>query len=101
MARVLIAHSAKLDLEEIWQYIADDNSEAADNFIVVLSEKFYLLSENIGIGRDRSDLVPNLQVFPHKNYLIFYFPVEAGVEIFRVIHCSRDIENVFEKIADY
>ena len=29
------------------------------------------------------------------NYLIFYRPTERGVEIIRVIHGSRDIEDLF------
>ncbi|MGZ8955554.1 MAG: type II toxin-antitoxin system RelE/ParE family toxin [Methylovulum sp.] len=28
------------------------------------------------------------------NYLIFYFPLEDGVDIVRVLHGSRDIENL-------
>ena len=29
------------------------------------------------------------------NHLIFYRPIESGVEVIRVLHASRDIESLF------
>ncbi len=96
MARVLISHSARQDLHEIWDYIASDNPDAADIFIDELREKFWLLSENTKVGSDRSELLDKLKSFPHKDYLVFYAPITSGVKIVRVIHGSRDIQNIFE-----
>jgi len=31
-----------------------------------------------------------------KNYLIFYRPIEQGVEIVRVLHGARDMPSVFK-----
>ena len=32
---------------------------------------------------------------PVGNYLIFYFPLENGIDIIRVLHGSRDMERLF------
>jgi toxin ParE1/3/4 len=31
-----------------------------------------------------------------EKYLIFYRPLEDGIEVVRVIHAARDIESIFE-----
>jgi len=35
-------------------------------------------------------------MFPFKKYHIYYFPIEDGVEIYRVLHGARDNEGEFE-----
>lgn len=32
-----------------------------------------------------------------ENYLIFYRPLDDGVEILRVLHGARDIQRIFEE----
>jgi len=44
-------------------------------------------------GQSRIDLALNLRFFPAGTYLIFYRPIEDGVEIVRVIHGSRDYRD--------
>ncbi len=55
---------------------------------------------NPKIGRQRNDLILNLRQFPFKNHNIYYFPIENGVEIYRVLHSSRDNVQVFEDVID-
>jgi toxin ParE1/3/4 len=42
-------------------------------------------------------LAPGLQSFPFGRYIIFYRPVANAIEIVRVLHGARDIENIFER----
>jgi len=46
----------------------------------------------MGISRD--DIQAGLRSQPVGNYLIFYFPLADGIEIVRVLHGSRDVENL-------
>lgn len=39
------------------------------------------------------------QVRGFENYVIFYRPIEHGIEIVRVLHAARDIAAVFEEQA--
>lgn len=48
------------------------------------------------MGRKRDELVPNLRSFPVGNYLIFYRPINQGIEVLRVLHGARDIPSIFE-----
>jgi len=53
----------------------------------------------MGVKRNfiRSELsgVRSWTVTGFENYLIFYRPVEGGIEILRVVHGARDLENLF------
>ena len=42
----------------------------------------------------------NLRSFPAKGYVIFYQPTDDGIEIFRVLHGSRDIQGEFDNLID-
>jgi len=59
-----------------------------------------LLAEFPEMGRMRHEFIINLRSFPVKNYIVFYLPVENGIEILRVLHASRDITEVFDEMID-
>ncbi len=60
------------DLDAIWQYISEDNDEAADKFINALLQKCGLLAQNSGLGRTRHDLMVGLRSLPYKNYILTF-----------------------------
>lgn len=37
-----------------------------------------------------------MRSFPYKNYLIFYFPIENGIETYRIFHGAQDIDSLIE-----
>lgn len=88
---------ALADIAEIWDYIADDNEERADSFVVSLDGKFQTLAKNPRLGRQRDELAENLRSWPFGRYVIFYVPLKDGVEIVRVLHGARDILPLFEE----
>jgi len=91
-----LTEPARSDLKEIWFYIAERNPNSADRILRTFKEKFQLLAENPQLGRAQHNLIFNLRSFPYKTYTIFYFPTESGVEIYRVLHGARNIEDLFE-----
>ena len=95
-SRYELTETARRDLKYIWKYIAENNSNAADKFMREFARKFQLLADNPKIGRTHEELVLNLRSFPYRDYIIFYFPIENGVEIYRVLHGTRDIDSLFE-----
>ena len=96
MTAVKFTETSEKDIENIWEYIAENDLQAANSFLVQIKEKFQLLAENKKLGREIHQLMINLRAFPHKRYMIFYFPTDEGIEIFRVVHGSRDIETLFD-----
>ena len=95
MCRFRLADAALRDLEDIWDYIAEDNTSAADSFVTFLVDKFQLLANEPGIGRERPDIKPGLMSLPVKKYVIFYRVTDNIVEIARVLSGYRDIPTVF------
>lgn len=61
-----------------------------------MHKKFKLLAENPKLGRIHENYIIGMRSFPHKNYLIFYFPIEDGIEIYRIFHGARDIDSLIE-----
>ena len=96
MNQFRISDTARADLNEIWFYIAQDDPEAADRFIRVLVSRFPKIAAAPELGRQREELSPRLRSFPVGRYVIFYRPVENGIEVVRVLHGARDLPPLFE-----
>lgn len=96
MSRVRLTEPATQDLEEIYDYIALDNIEAAERLKERLQKRWRAAAENPGIGRKRDEWRQNLRSVREGNYLILYHQIEDGIEIVRVVHGARDIEALFE-----
>ncbi|HEY8561611.1 MAG TPA: type II toxin-antitoxin system RelE/ParE family toxin [Pyrinomonadaceae bacterium] len=96
MANVKLSDFAAADLKEIWEYVAENNPSAAETLVREILQKIRLLPENPQMGKSRDEIFVGLQSFPVKNYVVFYAPIEDGVENYRVLHGRRDIEGMFE-----
>ncbi len=96
MARLVIAPRARADLIDIGRHIGAANPAAADRLIQRFGDTFERLSERPLSGRPRADIRPNLRSVPIDRYVIFYPPMENGVEIVRVLHSARDVAPLFE-----
>lgn len=94
MAQLIFRPLAEQDLDEIWFYIAQDNVDAADRTLDLLRDKGLILAKSPMIGRARTELAPSLRSFPVGNYLIFYRPIESGIEVIRVLHGSQDLNSI-------
>lgn len=95
MGKLRITDGAQTDLLDIWLYIAKDSERAADALTEKIIEKFDQLLQLPQMGRERFDVRPDLRSFLVGSYVIFYTVVSDGIEIVRVFHGARDIENVF------
>lgn len=83
------------DIAGIWDHIADDSLVAADRWIDRLDAQFELLATQPRMGRARDELSPGLRSFPFGRYMIFYEPIEDGVDVVRVLHSARDVDAQF------
>lgn len=95
MPRILKRPEAESDLDEIWWYIAQDNSQNADKFLDHILDKIMGLAAFPKMGLSRNDLMDGLRCHPVGNYLIFYFPLTDGVDIVRVLHGRMEVERHF------
>lgn len=95
MARVLRTLQSRQDYADVWDFIAADNPSAADRLIDTFDGTLELLAEAPGIGRLCEELAPSLRSFPVGNYVIFYRPIDDGIELIRVLHGARNIPRLF------
>lgn len=96
MKLVRFTEPAIQDLEEIYDYIARENIEAAERLIARFQKHWRTAAENPGIGRKRDQWHSNLRSIREGNYLILYIQIKEGIEIIRVIHGARDIDALFD-----
>jgi toxin ParE1/3/4 len=101
--RLLILPAAGRDLDEQSGYLAEHaNLEVALRFHDAASETFSFLARNPNVGALRESANPVLagvriwRVSGFEKHLIFYRPVEGGVEVVRVLHGHRDIDAFLE-----
>ena len=101
--RILVRPAAERDIEEQAEYLALHSGVAmALRFYRVMEESFQLLANRPKIGKlieARSRLLAGTRWFPLKSFpkhLVFYRPVEDGIEIIRLLHGARDIESLLE-----
>lgn len=100
MSTLIVSPLAEEDLEEIWSFVAERDVEAADRLVDEITGRFDHLLAYPEAGRARHDLLVNLRSLPVKRYVIFYQPTDDGVEIFRVLHGSRDVQSEFDSLID-
>lgn len=89
-----LSPEAQEDLIEIWSYIAQFSEEAADKIIDAIYQKADLLARSPYLGKERSELHPGLRSFVIEKYVLFYRPIDNGIEVVRVLHGARDIDQL-------
>ncbi len=60
--------------------------EQADRYVTDLPHVCKRLATNPNLGRLRDDLREGLRVYPCGKHLIFYFPMDEGIDVVRVLH---------------
>src|SRR4051812_43635246 len=93
--KVINSPEAELDLLEIWLFIAEHDITAADRFLSNMEARTQVLLLHPEMGRQREELLPTLRSIPEGRYIVFYRIAGTNIEIVRVLHGSRDIENMF------
>jgi plasmid stabilization system protein ParE len=95
MKSFLLTSEAIRDLNQIWDYLVEDNFEAANRVLAGIEKTFSKLAKSPGIGHFREDLTDKpLKFFLVYSYLIVYRFETKPLEIVRVLHVSRDIETL-------
>ena len=87
MPKIILSEYVEPELTAVWEFIALDNVDAADRFLEAAYGTFQELARMPGMGRLRQfppGRLRNLRSFRVKgfeNYLIFYGPIDDGIEV--------------------
>lgn len=93
-----------IDLIEAATYIARDCLAAAERFLDAAEECFRELARTPDLGTEDEFSSRHLRgirrwrIKGFEKHLVFYRPVDDGIEIVCVLHGARDIEGVFDAI---
>ena len=83
-----------MDLEEIGEFIAQDNPLRAETFLAQLENHCRSLIQMPNAYPARPGLRPGIRVSVHGKYLIF-FKLEGGeLQIVRILHGARNLSNL-------
>ncbi|MGC2656405.1 MAG: type II toxin-antitoxin system RelE/ParE family toxin [Bryobacteraceae bacterium] len=92
MSGYVLSVDADSDLDDIWEYIAADNIDAADRWIEKLFDAFEALWRTPGMGHRREDVTSHQVLFwPVGAYLVIYQAERRPIGIVAITHGSRDI----------
>src|ERR1700733_3975099 len=94
---VLPRERARQDVEQAVGYYADEAGQTvALGFIDAIEQAYQAISAHPGAGSLRYAYelnLPGLRVWQTRNYpfLIFYLDRDAHIDVWRVLHASRDV----------
>jgi antitoxin ParD1/3/4/toxin ParE1/3/4 len=95
MSGFKLSPQAFRDTDEIWEFIAQDNLDAADRVRDEIFGMCERLAQMPGMGHLREDLADEpLRFWPVYSYLIIYRPETHPLEIVRVLHGARDVQRL-------
>jgi plasmid stabilization system protein ParE len=92
MTGYVLSHAADLDLDDLWNHIAEDSVNAADRLTTKLLDSFEALARHPGMGHKREDLTHYPVLFwPVENYLVIYRGDRSPIQIVAIVYGGRDI----------
>ena len=94
MSGLKFTRRAQEDVQQIHDFIADDNPAAALAVIAQIETRCNGLSGKIGKNRDQIE--KGLRSIAEGRYLIFFQEAEGSILIVRVLHGAREIEKLFD-----
>ena len=99
MHRYLLTQKAITDLTEIWNYTINTWSEnQADKYYEEILNFCQKLADNPKVGRNYSQLIPDLKGAKINRHIIFYREMTQNtIEIERVLHEQMDLKSRLEK----
>jgi len=95
MSGYILSPLAAQDLDDLWEFIARDNLDAADRILEEIYAAIQRLVRLPLLGHVRADVADASHRFwPVRDFLIIYHPETSPLEIVRILRGSRDIPSL-------
>jgi plasmid stabilization system protein ParE len=88
--KIIWSPTAEHNLDAIWEYIAQDNLDAADRMVERLRSAANMLVMSPMIGREGRLASTRELVVADTPYILIYVPSRGHIDIDRVIHGAQD-----------
>ena len=98
--RIIRLRQAREDLIETAVYLEERSPDAALRFLAAVEETLAAIAAMPGIGAECAFRHPSLagtRMLPVRGFdrhLIFYRPTGDGIELIRVYHAARDLDQI-------
>ncbi len=94
---VKFLRQARRDVDDIWDYVAVEDREAASRLIESIYTTSRRLADFPESGPARPDIAPGVRSVIVGRYLLLYRVGGSSVEVVRVLHSARDILAALEE----
>lgn len=101
--RIYITPKASQDLDNLFDYVAQNNPDAALRFFDATRQTIAQLAQTPGMGSPYPVNNPHLTglrkwgIKGFEKYLIFYLSLDKLLEVVRILHAARDLPTIFEQ----
>jgi toxin ParE1/3/4 len=103
---LIILPEADRDLDEQAEYLSRGRRGVGQRFYQAAQRTFDQLARMPGLGSPQEFQNPRLagvrcaRISGFEKHLIFYRPIQDGIEVLRVLHGARDVQGILEAEAD-
>ncbi|HEV2324663.1 MAG TPA: type II toxin-antitoxin system RelE/ParE family toxin [Terracidiphilus sp.] len=88
------------DLDQIWNYIAQDSPKAVDRVETAIFEAFASLARHPLLGSKRAEITPLPVRFwvvsRYPNYIVVYRPLTKPLRVLAVLHGKRNVKELLK-----
>jgi plasmid stabilization system protein ParE len=97
LKRFVLTQEARGDLQEIWDFIAQDSAESADRVLEAFYRAFGQIAGMPGMGHRREDLTKQDVLFwPVHSYLVVYRAESKPILVVALLHGKRNVKKVLK-----
>jgi toxin ParE1/3/4 len=98
MSVYVLSPDALQDLQDIWDFVALDNANAADQLEDEFFRAFEKLAHHPRMGHSRPDVTEReVRFWPTSSYLIVYRERPEVLQVLAVLHGSRDVPEIIRR----
>jgi toxin ParE1/3/4 len=95
MSSYFLTDAAVKDLDDICEYIGQQNLKASSKLFDDIRKKCKLVANFPNMGKSYNKLSVNLRGFVVEDYVVFYYPRKDGIDIVRIVSGYWDLESLF------
>ena len=91
--RLIVTATAKADLKNIYDFIAQESSQAAERFTKDLTGELIKLTKRGLIGSPRDYISQGLRMYPYKKRCFYFRVIDDKLFVIRVLHSRQDVDS--------